>query len=116
MDISCGYKYCLALSGEGLVYGWGDSRSHRDYNNTGHWKRFLSPVLINSDFGVETKVKHIQCCNETSVLVTFDGSVYVSFPRNFINNIKFKLVELIDIHKIYFVSKFDSEKIYFFKK
>ena len=33
IDISCGYSHCLALSSEGLVYGWGDN-SEQDNSMT----------------------------------------------------------------------------------
>ena len=77
IDISLGsYCHCLALSSEGLVYGWGDN-SKQQFDKSGDLQRFLSPILINSEFGVKKRVKHIHCFNNTSILVTFDGFVYV---------------------------------------
>ena len=95
IDISCGYRHCLALSSEGLVYGWGDN-SDNQFDETKNWAEFLSPVLLNyneSELGIKKRVKHIHCCKHTSVLVSFDGFIFILNPdkwheKNRINNLK----------------------------
>ena len=44
IDISCGERHCLALSSEGLVYGWGDNNEHQ-FDKTEEFVKFLTQVL-----------------------------------------------------------------------
>ena len=97
VDITCNnLGQCLALTTQGLVYGWGDNKSNqfKDFS-----KRSLIPSLINSVSEVEKRVKHIQFYNNTAVLVSFDGFVYTLNQYELI--FMYKIPNLTNVYKIY---------------
>ena len=98
IDISCGISHGLALSKEGLVYGWGEI-NEKGFNMLEYLQGFSSPILLNTVFGVEKRVKHIHCSDYTSVLVSFEGFVYILNPKEC--HLKYKITELSDINKIF---------------
>ena len=105
IDISSGQApggccHCLALSSEGLVYGWGDNQFDQ-FDNTRDNQGFLIPVLINNKFGVEKRMKHIHSHFANSVMVSFNGFVYLLNPdKQKWNNLNY-LSRLKGVQKIY---------------
>ena len=90
IDISSGFVHCLALSNDGQVYGWGDNSEHQ-FDKSENKKKYLKPVLIDSEF--------IECCGNSSILVNFDGFVYILNPNEW--QLKYKITELSGVNKIY---------------
>ena len=99
VDISFGEWHCLALTNEGLVYGWGDN-SEQQFDNSGDLKKFHPPVLINSEFGVNERVKHIYCYEFTSFMVSIEGYVYILNSNLWSRT--YNISELSNVYKIYF--------------
>ena len=71
IEIICGFDYCLALSSDGKVYGWGCN----DMGQVGYGEdreEVLIPILI--DF--EVPVKYFGCNQKFSFVVDINGNAF----------------------------------------
>ncbi|CAG2170153.1 unnamed protein product [Oppiella nova] len=72
VDISCGCSHSLALTADGLVYGWGDNREGQ-VGCGGDHQFIRSPVKMELN---TNKIKAIYCSKTSSFAVTVDGLVF----------------------------------------
>jgi hypothetical protein len=73
IDISCGLHHSLALSEDGLVYGWGYNNWGQTGSGTGKYKDTMPKKLKGFD---NEKVKAISCGGYHSLALTSNGRVY----------------------------------------
>ena len=72
IQIRCYWNHCLALSSDGIVYGWGDNKnrliiikSEADY--------ILTPIVL---LQLSEKIKSIHCSEWESFALTLSGKVF----------------------------------------
>ena len=105
VKISCGYYHSLALSSDGVVYGWGGN-SHGEIG-FGNGEDILLPIELNLRYFNLCQIKAIYCLYNQSFVLTTNGLVY-SWGWNSNNqlgheierNESILLPKLIDIHNI----------------
>ena len=70
--ISCGGEYTIGLTREGTLYGWGD-------NAFGQWSSAASTLSadVPTVSSLQVSARYIDAGNQTSVLITTEGQLYV---------------------------------------
>ena len=74
IQLSCGYRHCLALTADGKVYGWGSNKFGQIGCGKEKGKKISTPLHL--DIFPQFSVKSIHCSINQSYALTTDGLVY----------------------------------------
>ena len=75
LHLSCGSCHCLALTPEGIIYGWGCNTYRQIGNGYGCFNTFLnSPTMLT--YFTKYLIKSLHCSYCTSFAITSDGLVF----------------------------------------
>ena len=74
IEIKCGLSHCLALTKDGMVYGWGDNRFGQI--GCGHEKGDNISKAVRLEKFIEFSIIHIYCSHRKSFALTQNGWVY----------------------------------------
>ena len=110
VQICSGWRHHLALSSDGLIYGWGRNTS----GQVGCAKRdkvVSTPIVLDSKYGIKHKIKAIHCSDFGSFAITFDNQVY-SWGLNFHGDLAHNNYALIGNKYIFHPKLLDLKKYY----
>ena len=75
IKIVCGILHCLALSSNGIIYGWCHEKGYQIACAL-ESENYPTPICIDSKYGISVPIKWIDCNHFISLAVDINGSAY----------------------------------------